>query len=84
MFQMGKLKGFKMPTSNPTLPECAIFTCGLFEVKGIWDPAAQENFCPYLNQTEESNLGVFPRIRLINKDEFYLSDPFVSQGKRGY
>lgn len=61
--------------------ECAILTCGLFWVKGTWDPVAQENFPPSPNQTEGSKFGVFPGIRVINKDKFYLSDPFVRQGK---
>ena len=41
----------------------------------------RRNFCPSLNHTEESKLGVFPRIKVISRDKFYLSGPSVWQGK---
>ena len=40
----------------------------------------QEKFCP-LCRLEEFKLGVFIRIRIIARDQFYLSGPSMWQGK---
>lgn len=42
---------------------------------------AMEKFFPSLHYIEVSKLWVFSRIRVISRDEFYLNDPSVKQGK---
>ena len=41
----------------------------------------KRNFCSSLNHTEAAKLGVFPRIRVISRDQVYLSDRTVWKGK---
>ena len=56
------------------LPPATTLACRLFWSGGNQDPTDLRNFCLSLNYLEESRLGVFPRMRVITRDKFYLSD----------
>ena len=51
------------------------------ELKALETLWAEEKLWSSFNHTEEFKLGVFPRISIMNRDKFYLSDPSVQQGK---
>ena len=75
------LQGFRTGhlTHPPNVP---LWYIDYLELKTLEILLAQEKLLSSLNYVKESKLGgVFPRIRLINRDKFYLSDPSVWQDK---
>lgn len=58
----------------------ATSTCGLFCAERR-PGRLMRKFCPSFNYTKESKWEVFPRIEGVTKDNFYLSDPTIWQGK---
>lgn len=64
-------------------PRCAILTRGLFwaEDNRDRDTWLGRNFLVLPNFLEESKLGVFLRVRIITRDEFYLNDLSIWQSK---
>ena len=58
------------PPTASNVPLCHV---DYFDLKTLEALLAQEKLLFSFN-TEESELGVFPRIRVINRDKFYLSD----------
>lgn len=48
-----------------------------------WRPRGlRRNFCPSLNSTEESKLGVLPRRKDISRGTFHLSEPGQTSGSQ--
>lgn len=45
-----------------------------FELKAIETLWTREKYCSFLNYLEEFQLGIFLKIRVINRDKLYLSD----------
>ena len=64
------------------IPKYAALACGLFWAEGKQDPAdSRKNFYLSLHYPKEFGLGAWLRERAITRDNFYLNDLSVWQGK---
>ena len=76
LLSISYIEGFQ----NKPPPNMLLLHENYFELKAIETLWIEEKFLPLLNYLEEFKL-VFPRIRVITRDKFYLNSPSVSQGK---
>ena len=70
-----------LKSSKQVFPKCAMLACGLFWVEDNWNSSgSHESFVPPL-LLQQSKLRIFPRIKVITRDKFYLGDSSVWQDK---
>lgn len=72
------LEGFRLA---PSPIVCYLGMWFILSWRDLRPCGLKRNFCFSINQTEGPKLGAFPRIKVINRDKFYFSDPSAKQGK---